>query len=80
MATYQYQVDGALVAMSGSVSQNDAEGGAVGDGIFGVNVHLGRGTGGGVYLTGPGSFDTPAFAISGNQASTADPDLYGSFL
>ena len=69
-----------LVAMSGSVSQNDAEGGAVGDGIEGANTKLGQGSGGGVYLSGPGSFDTPSLVISGNQASTADPDLYGSFL
>src|SRR5262249_1388329 len=62
-----------LVATSGTVSQNDAEGGAVGDGIEGANTKLGQGIGGGVYLGGPGSFDTPAFTISGNQASTADP-------
>jgi hypothetical protein len=61
------------------VSQNDAEGGAVGDGIEGANTKLGQGTGGGVYLGGPGSSDTPAFTIGGNQASTADPDLHGSF-
>jgi hypothetical protein len=68
-----------LVAMSGSVSQNDAEGGAVGDGIEGANTKLGQGSGGGVYLSGPGSFDTPSLVISGNQASTAHPDLHGAF-
>jgi hypothetical protein len=31
-----------LVATSGTVSQNDAEGGAVGDGIEGANTKLGR--------------------------------------
>jgi hypothetical protein len=68
-----------LVATSGTVSQNDAEGGAVGDGIEGANTKVGQGVGGGVDLDGPGSSDTPAFTISGNQASTADPDLHGSF-
>jgi len=68
-----------LVAASGSVSQNEADGGAVGNGIFGPSVHVGQGIGGGVDLDGPGSLDTPLFVISGNQASTADPDLHGTF-
>jgi hypothetical protein len=69
-----------LVAASGTASQNDAYGGAMGDGILGPNTKLGQGIGGGVYLAGPGSFHTPAFGISGNQASTADPDLHGTFM
>jgi hypothetical protein len=32
--------------------------------------------GGGVYRGGPGSSDPPAFVISGNLASTADPYLH----
>ena len=69
-----------LVAISGTVSQNGAEGGSVGTGILGPNEHIGKGIGGGVYLAGPGSSDTPQFLISGNQASTADNDLHGVFL
>jgi len=69
-----------LAATSGTVSQNEADGGAVGNGIFGANVHVGQGIGGGVDLAGPGSTDTLQFVISGNQASTADNDLHGSFL
>jgi hypothetical protein len=68
-----------LVATSGTVSQNAAYGGADGTGIEGANTKLGQGIGGGVYLDGSGSSDTPAFTISGNQSSTADPDLHGSF-
>ena len=68
-----------LVATSGSVSQNEADGGALGNGIFAGTAHVGQGIGGGVDLAGPGSSDTAAFTISGNQASTADPDLHGSF-
>jgi hypothetical protein len=67
------------VANSGSVSQNEADGGALGNGIFAGTAHVGQGTGGGVYLAGTGSSDMPAFVISGNKASTADPDLHGSF-
>jgi hypothetical protein len=61
------------------LSQTEADGGAVGHGIEGASTQVGQGIGGGVDLNGPGSSDTSAFTISGNQASTADPDLHGSF-
>jgi hypothetical protein len=48
-------------------------------GRFDLTVTDGQGIGGGVYLGGLGSSDTPAFVVAGNQASTADPDLHGSF-
>jgi hypothetical protein len=61
------------------VSQNDAQGGAIGGGTSSPVPAAGQGIGGGVDLAGPGSSDTPAFVISNNTASTADPDLFGSF-
>jgi hypothetical protein len=59
------------------VSKNPAKGGA--DGLGASNGVEGQGIGGGVFLAGPGSSHTPAFVVSGNQASTADNHIFGSF-
>ena len=68
-----YVYEAILVAYSGSVTQNQAQGGAGGDGH--VSGTHGQGIGGGVYLAALLSSHTPVFTVSNNQASTADPEI-----